>query len=457
MPPNRAIAARAERFLAFAAVAGLVLLGVVFAPGLDMFRAPKEAAMRALAIISVFALAVAIVYGGTSRIRELLRERAVIAILCGSVLWSIVTAITSRQRVLSAEALVTIFCSVALFVAVWYVAREIPVAALLVLVPVAVINTTLAALQEFAIWNPFDFRSGGLQTAHLKASALLGNPNDVGGYLSICAVILFAASAFFHGRWRWIAAMGMLAALAGVIVSQSRTALLTVAAAAVFFGFRRSRKTALIVALLVVAVIFAATRIDMPGITRVSRIPAQLISGDWEILFSERLPAFAVAVGMFHDHPFLGVGPGAYKYLYMSYRIHLRDIYPEKVMRGAGVNFAEAHNDHLQLLAETGLPGYALFVAACVVIGLRARRGNDTDDERAHFAARLALPFVITVAVLALAFFPLQIASTRHLLVTMSALLLGWRASEPLSLQASEPGERTGRPGGSEARRPKHP
>ena len=424
MPSNRAIAARAERFLVFAAVAGLVLLGVVFAPGLDMFRAPKEAAMRAQAIISMFALAVAIVYGGTSRIRELVRERAVIAILGSAVLWSIITTLTSQQRVLSAEALVTTVCSAALFVAVWYAARDVPVAALLALVPVVVINTILAALQEFAIWNPFDFRSGPVQTAHLKASALLGNPNDVGGYLSICAVILFAAAAFFHGRWRWVAAIGALAALAGVIVSQSRTAVLTLAAAAVVFGFRRSRKAALIVVLLVIVLLFAATRIDMPALTRVSRIPSQLMSGDWEILFSERLPAFAVAYGMFRDHPFLGVGPGAYKYLYMSYRIHLRDVYPEKVMRGAGVNFAEAHNDHLQLLAETGLPGYALFVAACFVIALRAR--NESDAERARFSARLAIPFVIAVAVLALAFFPLQIASTRHLLVTMSALILGW-------------------------------
>lgn len=445
------IAARAERFLVLAAVAGLILLGVVFAPGLDMFRAPKEAAMRAQAIISLFALAVAIVYGGTSRIRELARERAVIAILGGAILWSIVTALTSQQRVLSAEALVTIVCSVVLFVAVWYVARDIPVAALLVLVPVVVINTILAALQEFSIWNPFDFRAAALQTAHLKASALLGNPNDVGGYLAICTVVLFATSAFFQGRLRWIAAIGTFVALAGVIVSQSRTAVITVAAAAVFFGFRRSRKTALIVALLVVILMFAATRIDMPGLTRVSRIPAQLITGDWEILFSDRLPAFAVAYGMFRDHPLLGVGPGAYKYLYMPYRIHLRDIYPEAVMRGAGVNFAEAHNDHLQLLAETGLPGYALFVAACVVIALRARRANESEDERAHFAARLAVPFVITVAVLALAFFPLQIAATRHLLITISALILGWRASEPPGLLASEAEERTGRPGGQEA------
>ncbi|PYQ27447.1 MAG: hypothetical protein DMF56_20035 [Acidobacteria bacterium] len=431
------VAARAERALVFAAAGGLILLGVAFAPGLDMFRAPKEAAMRAQAIISVFALAVAIVYGGTSRIRQLLRERGVIAILGGAVLWSIITTLTSQQRILSIQALVTILCSAILFVAVWYVARDVPVAALLVLVPIVVVNTLLAALQEFSIWNPFDFRAAELQTAHLRASALIGNPNDVGGYLAICAVVLFGASEFLRGRLRWIAAIGAFAALAGVIVSQSRTAVITVAAAAAFIGVRRSWKTALVVTLLVIALLVVATRIDLPAFTRVARIPEQLMRGDWDVLFSDRLPAFVAAYGMFRDHPFLGVGPGAYKYLYMSYRIHLSEIYSARLMRGAGVNFAEAHNDHLQLLAETGLPGYALFVAACVVIALRVRRKGESDDERAQFAAQLAIPFVITVAVLALAFFPLQIAATRHLLVTMSALILGWGAAPHPALRAT--------------------
>ena len=426
MSLHRAIAARAERFLAIAAVAGLILIAFVFAPGMEMFRTAKEAAMRVQAILSLFALAVAIAYGGTARIRELLRDRAVVVILAGALLCTILTTLTSQRRLLSIDSLVTVICSVILFIAVWYVADHLPITALLILVPAAAVNAILAALQELGIWNPFTFMYSLKSNPHLATSALLGNPNDVGGYLALCAIILFATTGFLQGRLRWVCATGALIALMGVVVSQSRTGVLTIAAAGIFLAFRRSRKTALIATLVLVALIFVAMQVDLPGLTRVAHIPSQLAQGQWDALFSDRLPAFATAVAMFRAHPLLGVGPGTYKFFYMPYRIHLNDVYPKEIMRGAGVNFAEAHNDHLQLLAETGIAGYALFVAACVVIALRARRNAESDDERVRFAAHLAIPFVITIAVLALAFFPLQIASTRHLLITTAALILGW-------------------------------
>jgi O-antigen ligase len=132
---------------------------------------------------------------------------------------------------------------------------------------------------------------------------------------------------------------------------------------------------------------------------------------------------------MFLDHPVLGVGPGAYKFFYLPYRIELNDVYSERIMGGSGVNFAEVHNDHLQLLAETGIPGYALFVAACVTVALCAKRARDSESEAQRLSSRLALPLVITLVVLALALFPLQIAATRHLLITLSALIVGWSRS----------------------------
>jgi len=405
------LAARAERFLVVSAVAGLVAIALVFAPGLEIFRSGKEALMRLQAIVSAFALAMAVAYGGTERLRELFRDRAVAAVLAGSVVWTAITTLTSGHRLLSVDSLVTVVCSAMLFVAVWYVARAIPVAALLVLVPGVLINTALATLQEYAIWNPFHVSV--VEVQHLEATALLGNPNDVGGYLALCAIVLFAAAEVLHGRLRWIAAAGCAVAIAGVFVSQTRTAVLAIAATAVFLAARRSYKAVLVSAAVIVLALLVATQVELPALTRLTKIPSEIAKGNWNVVLSDRLPAFAAAAGMFREHPLFGVGPGAYKFFYLPYRIRMTGIYPEAVMRGAGVNFAETHNDHLQLLAETGLPGYALFVAACVILARRDRW--------------LGLPLVIMVAVLALAFFPLQIAATRHLLITVSALLIGWR------------------------------
>ena len=423
MPSNRALAERAERFLVLAAVAGLVVIAFAFAPGLETFRTAKEAVMRTQAIVSLFALAAAVAYGGSARLRELLRERAAVAILAGAVVWTAVTTLTSGYRRLSVESLVTVICSVVLFVAVWYVAPNIPLMALLVLAPVVVVNALLAALQEYGIWNPFQFANADV---HLAATALIGNPNDVGGYLALCTVVLLMAGAFLHGRLRWLAIGGGVGALIGVFISQTRTAVLALAATAVFLALRRSWKAALAIAGALLLALLLATQVNLPVLTRLAHLPAYVAEGHWDVVFSNRLPAFAVAAAMFVDHPLLGVGPGAYKYFYFPYRVRLTETYPAEIMRGVGVNFAETHNDHLQLLAETGVPGYALFVAACVVVALRTRRIDGVDDDRAQFAARLALPFVLMLLVLALAFFPLQIAVTRHLLVTVSALILGW-------------------------------
>jgi len=411
VPLYGAVAARAERFLVVTSIAGLVVIAFAVAPGVDLFRIAKESVMRLQAIVSAFLLAVAVAYGGSARLRELLRDRAVVAVLAGILVWTAVTTLTSGHRLLSVESLVTVVCSVILFVAIWYIAPQVPAAALLALVPGVVVNTLFAALQEYRIWNPFLFAQDIGAWDHLATTALIGNPNDIGGYLALCAVVLLMASASLEGRLRWISVAAGVIAILGVFVSQTRTAALALVAAAAYVALRRSWKLALAVAVAVLLSLLIATRVDLPVLTRIAQVPSYLARGEWNVVLSDRLPAFAAAVGMVADHPVVGVGPGAYKYFYLAYRIRASEIYPSVIMSGAGVNFAETHNDHLQVLAETGLPGYALFIAACVVLVRRSRN---------------ALPLVITLAVLALAFFPLQIAVTRHLLITISALLVGW-------------------------------
>ena len=70
----------------------------------------------------------------------------------------------------------------------------------------------------------------------------------------------------------------------------------------------------------------------------------------------QRLLPFLTAADMTRDHPLLGVGPGCFKYHYMAYRVAQRDRHPGAWTEGYPMNWGEAHNDHLQVAAETGLP-----------------------------------------------------------------------------------------------------
>jgi O-antigen ligase len=101
------------------------------------------------------------------------------------------------------------------------------------------------------------------------------------------------------------------------------------------------------------------------------------------------------------------------------------DRYPRTLRGTTGTNFGEVHNDHAQLLAETGLPGYLLFLAAIFAI-VRAVRERKTTDARSSIARGIALPLAGTLLVLGLAQFPLYVTITRQLLVTMAGLLIGW-------------------------------
>jgi O-antigen ligase len=90
-------------------------------------------------------------------------------------------------------------------------------------------------------------------------------------------------------------------------------------------------------------------------------------------------------------------------------------------------NFGEAHNDHLQVLAGTGLVGYGFMLAAIALLASRSfiRRADD-DDERARFARLASLPLAIGFSVSALAQFPLELAAALTAYLFYSALCVAW-------------------------------
>jgi len=163
----------------------------------------------------------------------------------------------------------------------------------------------------------------------------------------------------------------------------------------------------------------------------------------YDVILSERFPAFLSAIEMSQDHPVTGVGPGAFKWNYLKYRVRIAEKYPEQWTKGSPLMFRETHNDHLQILCETGLPGYALFIVATGVLAVGVR-GSQPSSAPAHghsvvapstntdinqfeaFVGRLRLPLAVALVVLMLVQFPLQIAAARVVMLYFFALCT-WR------------------------------
>ncbi len=82
-----------------------------------------------------------------------------------------------------------------------------------------------------------------------------------------------------------------------------------------------------------------------------------------------RLHVWRNTLHMIKDHPFLGVGLGNYRIVYPSYRsLEELSITPE------GKRYSKAHNDYLQILAETGIVGIVSFLWIIIVVSCMCLR-----------------------------------------------------------------------------------
>ncbi len=95
-----------------------------------------------------------------------------------------------------------------------------------------------------------------------------------------------------------------------------------------------------------------------------------------------RIRSWGVAIRMWADHPITGVGPRNFTLLYRRY--------------GDTDSVHVAHNSYLQMLAETGLPGFTLFVSLLVVSLLRLEmiRFRDKKGWAGSWASMMQVAFV---------------------------------------------------------------
>ena len=342
---------------------------------IDAFRGPKEIALRTeailLAVILVFA---ATAIGGGWRILIGGLRRIEIALPLAIVGWTALTMLTSTNRPLSEDSFVTVVAAAIIFLATRRVTPRLPLLALDVCLGIASINAVFVTAQEYFGWNPFYFPPEA--RGHISSTALVGNPNDVGSYLAAPLIAAIVATVAVPGWRRLPYAVATIVLTAGIGASGTRTAMLAVVSGVIVLALIRPLKQSL--AVLVVLILTAS--IALQPSTRIGQQARSLVAAardrHYDVLFSERLPPFLTAIDMLRSHPLLGVGPGTFKFHYMDARMDLQRRYPPAWTRGWPQNFGETHNDHLQTAAETGLPGYLLFLAAVAVVAFRGRTGG---------------------------------------------------------------------------------
>lgn len=213
----------------------------------------------------------------------------------------------------------------------------------------------------------------------------------------------------------------VVAVMAGAMVlAASRGAVLALAAAAILYGGALAYRGRIGRAETVVAVLLLAAAIGVSAWLGAGPLAAKLKAiGDVETepsLFS-RVIGWQWTVAIAGDHPLLGTGLGTFADAWTRY-------YPP----GTTGVWREAHNDYLQLLAETGAVGLVLFAIGFgiflwryILPGVLSRRRMDS------YAFHGVAVGILAAAAHSIVDFPLQVTACAVLFVLLGGLLVVYR------------------------------
>ena len=166
----------------------------------------------------------------------------------------------------------------------------------------------------------------------------LENPNVLAGYLDVIICLALGLLAKFGGRTEKIFLIAAIIFLAACLaMTYSRGAFLTLAIIFIIYGFLRDWRILTVFALIIGLLFYNDANFFNKIInffTTTEDTAEILRTGIW-----------VSTISMIADHPFVGIGWGAYEFLYPQYNYYL----------APSVN--HAHNLYLQAAAEVGIAG----------------------------------------------------------------------------------------------------
>lgn len=218
----------------------------------------------------------------------------------------------------------------------------------------------------------FNYVGGYRQFGRAIWNYAFANPNDLAAItllvLSMCIALYVRES---KGWPRLAAISGLVLLPLAILLTQSRGAFLAIAVFALLVLVRqrrRGRAIVIVAAIAAVGVLAAPSTLwdrisGLGNITSVETIAA----ADAEGSAGQRFEIWRVATAIIGDHPVTGVGAGAYEPAHGQYAMS-----PEfdPVARGQ----RDTHSTYLNVLAETGVVGFALFMAMIATVIVHAER-----------------------------------------------------------------------------------
>ena len=229
-------------------------------------------------------------------------------------------------------------------------------------------------LLGFAQVNDQAFKVGdtvGGKLLRPRLAGPLGEQNRYGQVLLVLVPLAISRlRAERHVAMQSLAAVLTALILAGMVLSFSRgaaVALVVVAAAMVICGFVRVRHlviTTLALAVLVMAVV-PEYGLRVRSLGAADTATAQDSQADAAI--RGRATENLAALATFRDHPFIGAGPGGFFRRYSQEEANKLDL------RYLGKN-RRAHNMYLEIAADTGIVGLAVFLSIAAVTFVQLHR-----------------------------------------------------------------------------------
>ncbi len=414
------ISARAARLGYWTLWLLIPLVPVIFSrTAHDNFRLPKLLLSECLGLASLVFFGWRLGTIGRIDWRAFFRQPVVLAVLPVLVLASS-GLITSDHPLHVREALVSLWIGAACLVG-WSLALSVGEHKHLLrgLALPATVLSILAILQYHGWFTPFEFeRRVG---ERIGLTSLAGGAFDLSAYLVLpCLLIQASLRAEPAPRWRWV--WGLMAALCAyaMVATQTLTALAGLIIGSLILWSASLPRRRLIALVVVSALALGAVGVGFaPLRQRLERKLDSLRSGDLNTVLTGRLDGWRAATWMVAQHPWAGVGHGAYRAEYGTAKGALVSQGIKFYPRQHRVYFTNAHSDVLEALAEWGLAAAVVLAWGgwMVILSLRrlAKAGGGADV--GLMAAGLA-----GLVILALANFPFRIA-----LVAFPALLfLSW-------------------------------
>ncbi len=214
---------------------------------------------------------------------------------------------------------------------------------------VAVMVGCCAFHGAFAIFN---YASGDHDDFKGIAKAFFEDPNDLA--LTLVMMLPMAwwlGSVLRSGLFRLASYGCMIMLIGGVVTTQSRGGLLALLAAVAVMVVSQGRER---LGVLLVSLVMAAgfTVVILPS----SVFDRYVTIADYQEDASamSRLAVWKAGLKMFADHPFTGVGVGAYEVAYGQSYLDLE---------GAGRKWRVAHSSYIQVAAELGIGGLLIWLA----------------------------------------------------------------------------------------------